>query len=74
MIDINIGYGYNDLCIVPTTTSKVNSRKEVNPFIDNMLPIFAAPMSAVVNVNNYEIWLNNKITPILPRNINFEIR
>ena len=74
MIDINIGYGYNDLCIVPATTSKVNSRKEVNPFIDNMLPIFASPMSTVVNVNNYEIWLNNKITPILPRNIDFEIR
>ena len=74
MIITSMGYGYNDLCIVPATISKINSRKEVNPFIDNMLPIFAAPMSAVVNVNNYEIWLNNKITPILPRNINFEIR
>lgn len=74
MIITNMGYGYNDLCIIPATISKINSRKEVNPFIDNMLPIFAAPMSAVVNVNNYEIWLNNKITPILPRNINFEIR
>lgn len=69
------GYGYNDLTIVPADISFIKSRSEVDPFLDNgNLPIFTAPMSSVVNCENFTLWMNNGITPILPRNIDFDTR
>lgn len=70
-----VGYGYNDLTIIPAMTSKVNSRNDVNIYYENnKLPIFVSPMSTIVNVNNFIIWENNNLIPILPRNIDFNIR
>ena len=75
MIDKTIGYGYNDLTVVPAVSSSVSSRKECNPFnTDGNLPIFTAPMSSVINENNIQIWEANKIIPIIPRSVNFEDR
>ena len=76
MIEKNkIGYGYNDLTILPAVISMIKSRSEVNPFTkDGNLPIFTAPMSSVVNCENFELWKMNGIIPILPRNIDFEKR
>lgn len=75
MIDRNIGYGYNDLCIVPVKTSKVTSRQECFEYYsDGNLPIFASPMASVVNVSNFNLWELNNIIPILPRNIHYDIR
>lgn len=70
-----IGYGYNDLTIIPAMTSKVNSRKDVNVFYnDGKLPIFVSPMSTITNVKNFHLWESNDLIPILPRNIDLEIR
>lgn len=71
-----IGYSYNDITIIPSVISKINSRSECNPFIEgtNWLPIFASPMGSVVSENNVDIFLENGITPILPRNIDIKIR
>lgn len=75
MISRNIGYGYNDLCIVPAKTSSINSRQECNEYYsDNTLPIFASPMASVVNLSNFNLWESNNIIPVLPRNINYDIR
>lgn len=77
MLLSKIGYSYNDITIVPSTISNINSRSECNPFIENIknwLPIFASPMASVVNEANLDMFLENGITPILPRNIDFEIR
>lgn len=75
MIDRNIGYGYNDLCIVPSDLTTINSRSECNPFYkDGNLPIFASPMASVVNTSNFNLWESNNIIPVLPRNINYNIR
>lgn len=75
MINTNIGYGYNDLCIVPSIITTVSSRSECNPFYYNdKLPIFASPMASVVNVANFHLWEREHITPVLPRNINYNIR
>lgn len=69
------GYSYNDLTLVPVEISNVSSRSECNPFIgDKFLPIFTAPMASVVNFENYEKFLDNGITPIIPRNISLEVR
>lgn len=75
MIDKNVGYGYNDLCIVPAVLSDVKSRNECNPFYENnMLPIFASPMGAVVNKYNFALWEKNNIIPVLPRNVDYNTR
>lgn len=70
MILDKIGYSYNDLKIVPSVISDVDSRSQCNPYReDQMLPIFASCMSTVVDTKNYEIFKENKIHPIIPRNI-----
>lgn len=69
------GYSYNDLTLVPAEISNVSSRSECNPFTsEKWLPIFTAPMASVVNFENYETFLDNGITPIIPRNISLEVR
>ena len=72
----NVGYSYNDLTIVPTASlSRISSRSECNPYAyDNMLPIFTAPMSSVVNEDNFFIWKKNGIIPIMPRNVSIDTR
>ena len=71
------GYSYNDVTIIPSIISNINSRSECNPFVDNinnLLPIFTAPMASVVNEDNLDIFLKNGIIPIVPRNIDIERR
>lgn len=73
-----IYYSYNDVMIKPAVISSISSRKECNPYkeIDGKkyLPIFTAPMSTVVNEKNYDLWEDNNIIPIMPRNINLVVR
>ena len=62
------GYSYRDLTIIPKCISNVKSRSECNPYYsDNKLPIFTAPMTCVVNEDNFAYWNSCGITPILPR-------
>ena len=66
-------FDFKDILIVPETLSDIDSRKEINIFDKNgFLPIFTAPMDTVVDMFNQEIFLHNKIYPILPRTINLE--
>lgn len=75
MIKQETGYSYNDVTIIPKPISNIKSRSDVNPFDSNgNLPIFTAPMSTVVNCENFHLWEENKITPILPRNIEWHKR
>lgn len=64
-------YGLNDIRLVPARVSDISHRSECNPYnADDMLPIFTAPMNAVINEHNYETFLNNKINTIIPRGVN----
>lgn len=77
MLSQKIGYSYNDVTIIPEVISDIKSRSECNAFIpgtDNILPIFTAPMASVVSDKNYKDFYINHITPVIPRNINLEIR
>lgn len=71
-----VKYGYSDITLIPKPFTTINSRKECNPFCDhqNHLPIFTAPMSQIVDEHNYKFFDNNGVIPILPRNIDFDIR
>lgn len=61
-------YSYNDVTIAPAVLSEVMHRKECNPFLkDGNLPIFASPMSTVVDKKNFKTFEENSIIPILPR-------
>ena len=75
MIIDKIGYSYNDLTIIPAEISEIKSRSECNPYYkEEKLPIFASCMSTVVSSQNYEIFEQNGITPIIPRNVAFNVR
>lgn len=70
MIQDKIGYSYNDVTIVPAEISEVSSRSECDPFYsDNDLPIFAAPMSSVISEENYQDFIDEGITPVIPRSV-----
>ena len=68
-------YTYKDLYIVPSAVSDVNSREECTPFYsDGMLPLFTAPMTTVVGIENYKLFEENGIHSILPRPVKLDDR
>ena len=68
-------YSYNDVMVVPAKISSIEHRAECDVFHkDGYLPIFTAPMSSVVNCLNYELFEQNHIHAIMPRNIEYDIR
>lgn len=70
MIIDNLKYSYSDLSIIPTKISTIDSRSECSPYrFNDMLPIFTAPMSTVVSLENAHLFYDNHITPIIPRNV-----
>jgi len=72
-IEKEFKYAYNDISIVPAAISKVRHRGDINPFKNGMLPIFAAPMTSVVSLENFEMFESNKIIPILPRDKKYKV-
>lgn len=68
-------YSYNDVMIKPAVISSIKSRSECNPFLENgKLPIFTAPMNTVIDLENRQLFEDNHIMTILPRNIEFKER
>lgn len=66
---------FNDICLIPAVVSEIEHRSECNPHLDNgMLPLFTAPMSSVINENNWQLFKENKINAIIPRSVNWETR
>jgi GMP reductase len=76
MLSKEIKYSYNDVSIVPSVKSYIEHRSECNPYKDNgkNLPIFASPMSTVVCRENFGMFEENGIIPILPRNYEIDTR
>lgn len=68
-----VTYGLDDIGIVQAPISYTEHRKDVNPFIEvcgrEMYPIFASPMESVIDEYNYKIFIDNKITPVIPRTV-----
>lgn len=78
MLIKDVKYCYNDISIVPSFKSNIGHRSQCNPYTgtfgDTHLPIFTAPMSTVVNEENFPLFEENNIIPILPRNFSLEKR
>lgn len=65
-MDDKIKFGYNDVSIVPEKISNIKHRSEVNPYYNNnKLPIFTAPMSSIVTLDNIDKY--SKINVVIPR-------
>ena len=65
---MNLLFDFDDLVIEPAVLSKISSRSEINPFnFMGNLPIMTAPMDTVVGENNFHIFKENLIMPVLPR-------
>lgn len=65
-------YSLKEITIIPAIISNIDSRSECNPYYENeykRLPLFTAPMSAVVGEKSFNNYFNNNIEPIIPRNI-----
>ena len=61
---------FNDICLVPSVISEIEHRSECSPYLDNgMLPLFTAPMTSVIDENNWKIFKENKINTIIPRSV-----
>ena len=68
-------YSLNDVCIIPAPISDIGSRSECNPYNEiNMLPLFTAPMSCVIDENNWETFKEEKINTVIPRNVKLNFR
>ena len=63
-------YSLDEITLLPSSTpTDITSRSQINPFTDDgNLPIFVAPMTSVIDENNYQKFIDNKVIPILPRN------
>lgn len=68
-----VGYELRDVAVMQAPVSFCNHRGDVNPFIDvcgrEVYPIFVAPMASVTDQNNYKTWIDNKLTPVVPRSV-----
>ena len=68
-----IGYSLKDVSIIPSELTFIDHRNEIDPFVEicgrKSYPIFVAPMATVTDENNYKVWMDNNLTPVIPRSI-----
>jgi IMP dehydrogenase len=61
-------FDFDDLLIEPSIFSKITSRSQINSRdILGRLPLLTAPMDTVINENNFHLYKERGIIPVLPR-------
>ena len=67
-------YSLQDITLIPSAISEISSRSECNPYYtNNKLPLFVAPMSQILDENNWKTY-DKYVNTIIPRNIPLETR
>ena len=77
-----IGYSLKDVTVVQAPIGKYLHRGDVNIYTTicerEVYPVFVSPMGSVTDEKNYHKWIENKLTPVVPRsvkqNLSFEER
>lgn len=68
-------FTYNDLYIIPESTTSVLNYDEVNIYDENdKLPIFTAPIDSIIDEHNFELFNKTKLNIIIPDNIDINFR
>jgi IMP dehydrogenase/GMP reductase len=61
-------YDFDDLLIEPAILSEIRSRSEINTrTVMGNLPLMTAPMDTVISEDNFHLFKNQGILPVLPR-------
>lgn len=63
---------FNDILITPAITSTIRSRKEIVPYHlgeTYWLPVVVSPMDTVISLDNWQLFLNEKMPICFPRGI-----
>ncbi len=63
-------FDFDDILIIPNVATTINSRYS-DIVLPPKLPLFTAPMDTVVDYNNMNVFIENKINVCLPRTINY---
>lgn len=66
-------YSLKDICIIPNGISNIKPYN-INIYYNNTLPLFTFPSSDIVTIENISLYEKNKITPIIPSDIDLNIR
>ena len=65
---------YDDVSIVPAASTPIHHRKECDCKVDGMYPVWTAPMSTVISLNNWKVFRNSGINCVIPRSEKIEDR
>lgn len=65
---------FNDILITPAVVSTIRSRREIEAYQMDIsdtpwLPLFVSPMDTVIGLDNWKLYLNNKMPICFPRDI-----
>jgi len=68
MKDLEVKFDFDNILVVPKVNTQITSRyKDI--ILPKELPLFTAPMDTVVNLDNMDTFLDNRIRVTLPRTI-----
>ena len=59
-------YSLDEIGLIPAATSSIKHRADVNPFYGDKLPIFVAPMTCLIDLDNWRTFEQSRVTPIWP--------
>jgi IMP dehydrogenase/GMP reductase len=65
-------YDFDDILIEPIKLSEISSRKEIKTRRNEHLPLMTAPMDTVVDKENYKLFNDLGVIPVLPRGVENE--
>lgn len=67
-------YSLDEICLIPTRTTDIKHRSDINIRYNDRLPLFIAPMGNIIDSNNMYTFKNYGFNVIVPRTIQWDIR